>query len=180
MFTDKPNPKRLPRVPLERRAYAFLIDFILVWLVSSVADKNWFLELVLFIFAWLITRVVVVDRNKGQSLGRWALDMRIIDPRLNRSPSMLDLTKREGLLGLAAFLAMIGLKINFANPISLFIFVSPLFADAAMALGDEEYYRTFHDRLSQTQIVGTRRGFSLDLRVKKLINEFKRSRRKFR
>jgi uncharacterized RDD family membrane protein YckC len=180
MFIDKPTSRRFPRVPFERRTYAFLIDFILVWLISSIAGNNWLLELLLFTFAWLVLRVVVVDRNKGQSLGRWALDMRIIDPRSNKTPGIATLAKREGILGLAAFFAMIGLKVNFANPISLFIFISPLFADGATALGDEEYSRTFHDRFSQTLIIGTRRGFSLDLRIKKLINEFKRSRRKYK
>lgn len=180
MYKDKykPNSRQFPRVPIERRTYAFLIDFILVWLISSVAGNNWFLELLLFILAWLILRVVVVEKNKGQSLGRWALDIRIIDARLNRTPPVMSLAKRELILSLAAFLAMIGLKVNFANPISLFILTSPLLIDGATALGDEQYYRTFHDRLSGTQIIGTRRGFSLDLRLKKLINEFKRSRLK--
>ncbi len=167
MLTEKPAYRRFPKVPIERRASAFLIDFVSVWLVSSIASGNSFLQLLVFIFAWLVLRVLMVERNQGQSLGRWALDMKVIDLRFNKIPGLVSLAKREGLLGFAAFLAMIGLNINFRNGISMLLLVSPLLADCGVALADEQMSQAFHDRIANTIVIQTRRGFSLDLRLKK-------------
>lgn len=75
---------------------------------------------------------------------------------------------------------MIGLNINFRNALSMLIFVTPLVIDCAIALGDEELNLAFHDRIAQTLIVPTRRGFSLDLRLKKLWYIAKRKRQQRR
>jgi uncharacterized RDD family membrane protein YckC len=177
MLSEQSGYRNFPKVPIERRASAFLIDFVAVWLISSLTG-NWVLQFFIFMVAWLGMRVVVVDRNQGQSLGRWALDMKIIDPRIKKIPDLLTLSKREGILGFASFLATIGLNINFANGISMLIFISPLIADCGLALADEQFHQAFHDRAAQTLIIQTRRGFSLDLRLKKLWVQFKRNRRR--
>jgi hypothetical protein len=100
--------------------------------------------------------------------------MRILDPRYQSTPNLTDLAKREGILGVFALLAMIGLNINVKNVLSLLILLTPLIIDCAMALGDEETNVTFHDRMATTLVVPTRRGFSLDLRIKKLWRTAKR------
>lgn len=175
---DKPTTRRLPRVPIDRRAWAFLIDFITVWLITSLVGNN-ILQLPVFIIAWLGLRVLVVDRNQGQSLGRWALDMKIIDARFpNKIPNLVSLGKREGVLGFAAFLAMIGLNIGLTNALSMLLFVSPLLFDCGAAIADEQLNQAFHDRFAETIIIQSRRGFSLDLRCKKIVAEIKRSMRK--
>ena len=175
---DKPTIRRLPRVPLDRRAWAFLIDFVTVWIISSLAGNS-LLQLPVFILAWLGLRVLVVDKNQGQSLGRWALDMKIIDARFQeRIPSLVSLAKREGVVGFGAFLAMVGLNIGLANALSMLLLVSPLLVDCAAAIGDEQLNQAFHDRFAFTRIVSSRRGFSLDLRCKKIVAEIKRSMRK--
>jgi uncharacterized RDD family membrane protein YckC len=178
MYFDEPLEQRFPKVPLDRRAYAFLIDFVTVWLISSMAGSNWFLQALVFIVAWLILRVIVVEKNKGQSLGRWALDIKIIDSRFRRIPCLVDLAKREAVLGLAAAIAMIGLNINFANILSLILLVCPLLADCAMALADEQFNQAFHDRLAGTLIIQTQRGFSLDIRLRRLWLQVKKKIRK--
>jgi uncharacterized RDD family membrane protein YckC len=178
MYSEKPADRRFPKVPLERRAYAFLIDFVSVWLLSSFVVG--ILQGVVFIAAWFALRVIVVEKNKGQSLGRWALDMKVIDPRLNKIPGLLELAKREGIVGFAALLAMIGLNIGFANGISMLLLISPLLADCGMALADEQINQAFHDRMAATIVVQTKRGFSLDLRLKKLFVEVKRNLKKRR
>jgi uncharacterized RDD family membrane protein YckC len=177
MITEKPVYRRFPKVPIERRTGAFLIDFVAIWLLCSMVG-NAFLQALVFVIAWLISRVVVVDKYQGQSLGRYALDMKIIDSRYNRVPDLLTLLKREGLIGSAAFLAMIGLNINFGSAFSMLLLVSPLVADCAIALADEQYAQAFHDRLCETYIVQTQRGFSLDLRLKKIFIQVKRNLRR--
>jgi uncharacterized RDD family membrane protein YckC len=179
MYSDRLYYRRFPKVPIERRVYAFLIDFVLVWIISSLVT-NIFLEFLTFCFLWFILRVVVVDRNHGQSLGRWALDMKVLDAGFNKIPPIASLLKREGIICVAAFLAMIGFKINFLNLLSMLLLIAPLLIDCGMAITDEELNQAFHDRWSETIIIQSKRGFSLDLRLKKLITEVKRSLKKRR
>jgi uncharacterized RDD family membrane protein YckC len=162
MSLDRP---RFPKVPLERRAYAFLIDFTTVWLLSSFAGPVF--QWLIFLAAWFGLRVIAMEKNQGQSLGYWALDMKVIDAKFNRIPGLLELSKREGIIGFAALLAMFGLNINFANALSMLLLITPLLVDCGLALGDEELNQAFHDRIAGTIVIQTRRGFSLDLRVKK-------------
>lgn len=164
--------RRFPKVPIERRMYAFLIDFVLVWIISSIIT-NLFLEFFTFCFIWFILRVVVVDRNHGQSLGRWALDIKVLDARFNKIPSIVSLVKREGIICLVAFASMIGFKLSFFNLLSALLLIAPLLIDAGIAITDEEFNQAFHDRFAQTIIIQTRRGFSLDLRTKKLITDIR-------
>jgi uncharacterized RDD family membrane protein YckC len=66
----EPVYTRFPKVPIERRAAAFGIDFVAVWLVSSLLKINVPLQMLVFILLWLALRVVLVSSNQGQSLGR--------------------------------------------------------------------------------------------------------------
>lgn len=175
-MSNRDSLSRIPRVPIDRRAYAFLIDYIAVWLVTLMLGGGfWLLQLLVFTLAWLGLRVILVEVNQGQSLGRWALDLKIIDLRYRKIPGLLVLTKREAILGAAAFLAMLGLNINFGNAISMLILISPLAGDCCLAIADEQFNQALHDRVAQTLIIPSRRGFSLDLRSRRLIWEIKKA-----
>lgn len=95
----EPIYKRFPRVPIERRAAAFGIDFVAVWFVSSLLAINVPVQMLVFSLLWLGLRVVLVSNNQGQSLGSWAMDMKVLEARSSRVPGLLTLTKREGILG---------------------------------------------------------------------------------
>lgn len=178
MYIEPPR-ERIPRVPLDRRAYAFLIDYVTIWLITSLlGGNNFFLQLVVFIIAWLGMRVLLVSANHGQSLGRWALDLKVTDIRFRRTPSLLNLTKREAIAGFGAFLAMIGLNLTFINPFSTLLLVSPLLGLCSMALIDDDRNQTLYDRLAQTSIIPTRRGFSLDIRLRRVYWEVKKALKK--
>lgn len=179
MYQEKLPYRQFPKVPLDRRAYAFLIDFVIIWVISSLV-ANIFLEFLTFCFLWFILRVVVVDRNRGQSLGRWALDIKIKDAKFNKIPPILSLFKREGIVCLASFLAMIGLDQTFIHPISTLLLISPLLIDGGLAATDEDFNQAFHDRFAQTIVIQTQRGFSLDLRLRKIIKEIQYNYRKKR
>ncbi|HEY9596464.1 MAG TPA: RDD family protein, partial [Cyanophyceae cyanobacterium] len=150
------------------------IDFLGVWLASSLVVGLWFKGLV-FIVLWLILRVFVVSSNQGQSLGRWALDMKVLDAKYAKIPSLSALAKREGMLGGLALLAMIGLTIGLTNPISLLLLIAPLAGDCGLALSDPEAQQAFHDRVATTLVIQTRRGFSLDIRLKRLFAQVRRN-----
>jgi uncharacterized RDD family membrane protein YckC len=157
-----------PRVPLWRRGAAWGIDFIAVTLVSSIAGMSAIAQAIVFILAWLGLRVILVSKNHGQSLGRWALDMKVVDGRWGGTPGLETLVKREGLAALGAVLALFGLtNLSPASPWSLLLFV-PLGADAVLAVFDQDNRQTFHDQFSKTLVVQTRRGYSLDVKLKRL------------
>lgn len=170
--------RRFPKVPFERRIYAFLIDFVAVWLVSAISGVG-LLRWIVFSLAWLGLRVFLVVNNHGQSLGRAAMDLKLIDERFNKIPDLVTLAKREGIVGLAALLAMIGLNINLANGISMLILISPLLVDCAVAFADERLAQAYHDRLVNTIVVQTDRGFHLDLRIKKLVAQLRDNMRQY-
>lgn len=170
----EPVDTRFPKVPIERRAAAFLIDFVGVWLVSAILGFNPLIQIVVFMATWMALRVVVVERNQGQSLGRWAFDMKVLDVKERKLPEMLALAKREGILGGCALLAMIGLNIGLANAMSMLLLVAPLVGDCSIALTSEGVSQAFHDRIAQTVIIPTRRGYSLDLRLKKIFAQVRR------
>lgn len=177
-YSEEKPPRRLPKVPIDRRAYAFLIDFVTVWLVSSFSGPVPALQFFVFIVTWFALRVVLVEKNKGQSLGRWALDIKVIDLRFKRIPGLSELAIREGIVGGGAALTMLGFNYAFPNPLSILLLSSLLLVDCGMALGDEELNQAFHDRLGGTVIIPSKRGFSLDLRLRRIWLEVKRALKK--
>ncbi|MGB3512193.1 MAG: RDD family protein [Microcoleaceae cyanobacterium] len=166
---------QLPKAPLSRRVAAFCIDAIGVWFLSSIISNNWFTFIVFFILLWIAIRVLIVYKNGGQSLGRWALDMKVLDPKYQRTPEILELSKREGLLALAGALAMLGVSNLTSGNAAVLLLIIPLLLDFTVALVDiERYQQAFHDRVAHTIVVGSMRGYSLDIKVKWLLDEAKR------
>ena len=176
MYGDEPGTSDFPKVPFERRIGAFVIDFLAVWFLSSFFGA---FQWLIFLLAWLGMRVVLVDKNQGQSLGRWALDLTIIDFRYERMPELMSLTKREGIVGFAAMLAMYGLQINFVDPLSMLVLNIFLLVDCVAALVDGDFNQALHDRFADTMIVPSKRGFSLDLKLKKIFAELRKNMQKY-
>jgi hypothetical protein len=177
MYEGRIEPRRFPKVPFDRRIGAFAIDFLTVWLISAFFGKA--LQWLIFLVGWAKARIVMVDRNEGQSLGSWAFDMKVLDVRLNRVPDLVTLGKREGTLGLAAMFAMYGLQINLTNGLSMLLLLTPLLVNCGFAFVDEDLNQALHDRIANTIIIQTKRGFSLDLRIKKIVAQIQKSMRKY-
>jgi uncharacterized RDD family membrane protein YckC len=158
-------PRRYTQVPMDRRIGAFVIDFVVTAIVSLGAGSAY---IVMFLLLWFALRVIVVTVNHGQSLGRWAMDIKVVDPKYRRVPGLLELFQREAITGFAGLLIVIGFA-NF-NAANAWVLVTPipLLADCSLAFGDPEYRQAFHDRLIGSMMVQTRRGYSLDLRLRKL------------
>ncbi|MEC4805563.1 MAG: RDD family protein [Jaaginema sp. PMC 1079.18] len=163
-------PKRIPKIPFDRRMYAFAIDFAIAWLLGSL-PANWFAQGLIFFIVWIVSRVVAVSQNQGQSLGAWCMDMKILSLRFRRVPDLVTLARREVILGGCATLAMLGLNQIFLNAFTTLLLIAPLSADCGVAFADEDYNQAFHDRFAETIVVPTKRGFSLDLRVRRLVDE---------
>ena len=122
--------------------------------------------------------MLIVEKNQGQSRGSWAFDLKVIDPRFNRVPDLLALVKREAIIGCGSALAIAGLQINVRNGLSMLLLLAPLAINCSLALLDEANNLAFHDRIAETFMVQTERGFSLDLRLKKIFGQIQRSMRK--
>ncbi|MEM1369354.1 MAG: RDD family protein [Cyanobacteria bacterium P01_H01_bin.15] len=165
------EPSRFPRVPFARRASAFVLDFLVAWIISGFAASNAFIQGTIFLLVWWISRVLIVERNRGQSLGRWCFDLAVLDARLGRPAVSEVLLKREAIAGGTALLAMAGLTINLGNPISMLLLLAPVLVDGGAAYAGESEDLALHDRFSETVVVASRRGISLDLRLKALWQE---------
>ncbi|WP_204105396.1 MULTISPECIES: RDD family protein [Spirulina sp. CCY15215] len=172
MEPDLLPPKKFPRVPFERRFYAFAIDLTLTWLLSSFAGKG-AVQAIVFFLAWILLRVVVVDKNQGQSLGSWCMDIKVLDLRFRKVPDLFALAKREGCLGGLATFAAIGFNLFFINPFSTLLLVSPLIIDCAIAYADDDWNQAFHDRFFGTVMVQTKRGYSLDIRLRRFLADLR-------
>lgn len=176
MYENNPGNGDFLKVPFERRIGAFLIDFVAVWFLSSFFGA---FQWLIFLLAWLGMRVVLADKNQGQSLGRWALNMRVIDFRYERMPELMTLVKRESIVGFAAMLAMYGFQGIVKGLLYILLLNVPLLVDCLAALVDGDFNQALHDRFTDTVIVPTQRGFSLDLRLKKIFAELKRNMQKY-
>lgn len=170
---DRYLPARYPRVPLGRRSAAFAIDFVAVALLSSVVALNPFAQSILFLGGWMAMRVILVSKNRGQSLGWWALDMRVVDAHSGSTPDLQTLFKREALAGLGALFALLGLvNLSPASAWSILLFL-PLGVDSSFAFINDADRQAFHDRFADTLVVQTRRGYSLDIKLRRLLAQAK-------
>lgn len=160
-------------VEVWRRAAALAIDGIAAWLAGALAGGgNLFLGGLVFWVVWLVCRVAIPLRQYGQSLGRWALDSRLIDVQYRRTPELPTLLKREGILGLETALATIALSQGLLpSQANWLLLILPLAIDGVFVLADNNRQQMLHDRMSRTIVVFTRRGFSLDLKLKRLVAE---------
>lgn len=167
---DNPLYFRAPRVPLWRRGCAFGFDSAIAWILATlIAGPTVGPRLLVFALSWFSMRVIVPSSYFGQSPGRWAFDMRVVSDRDNRTPLWQDLAKREAISGLAVFLALLGFfNLGTRNAFYL-ILLLPLGVDVGVAWFDPVDPSAFHDRVSETRVVATRRGYSLDLKVKKWV-----------
>ena len=93
---------------------AFVIDFLIVWLISSTLGSNntdiQFVTIFIFILAWLISRVIIPYNNHGQSLGKWAVNIQILEIQDTRIPTLTSLLTREVIVCLGALLIAIALS----------------------------------------------------------------------
>jgi uncharacterized RDD family membrane protein YckC len=184
MDTD-PFYKRFPKVELPRRGAAFVIDYwIVLWLSALGGDRtvegmSWS-QVFWFLLLWVVLRVFVPGRNQGQSLGRWALDITLVDLRFGRTPLLLDLFKREAVAGVGAVLVAIGLSHMTPGHGMGMLLLVPLAIDCSAVSSDPFRRQAFHDRLANTMIVGTLRGFSLDIKLKRGYRKLRRAYQEFK
>ncbi|WP_414562400.1 MULTISPECIES: RDD family protein [unclassified Anabaena] len=171
-----------PKADIGRRGMALGLDFLGAWLISSILGSNQlgiqFVQILVFLFCWVIFRVVIVYNNQGQSIGRWAFDLKILEVKdgqiSGRIPTLRSLLQREAIIGVGAILVSIALSNIRANPTAILLLL-PLAIDCGAALSNTQMRQALHDRYGGTFIVSSRRGYSLDIKIKRLVDKLVRS-----
>ncbi|NJM72252.1 MAG: RDD family protein [Scytonema sp. RU_4_4] len=180
MSIEQVPPKHYPKVEFGRRGMASGIDFLCVWIVSSLLGSSQLgvqvVQILVFAITWIILRVVVPYNNQGQSLGRYAFDIKVLEVERGKVPDLQSLLKREGIVGLGALLVSIALSNIIRNPTAILLFI-PLAIDCGAALSDTQLRQALHDRYAKTMVISSRRGYSLDIKVKHFIDKKRRNMR---
>ncbi|MBD2199222.1 MULTISPECIES: RDD family protein [Calothrix] len=174
--------KHYPKAEIKRRAMALGLDFLVAWLISSLLRSNnpgiQFVQIFVFVIAWLVLRVLVAYNNQGQSLGRWAFDLKVLEVEqgqiIGRIPELLALVKRETIIGVSALFISIALGNISTNPTAILL-VLPLAIDCGAAFYDRQMHQALHDRYARTTIVSSRRGYSLDIKIKRIVENIQRN-----
>ncbi|MGQ9838781.1 MAG: RDD family protein [Cyanobacteriota bacterium] len=150
-----------------KRIGAFAIDFGLGLGASYVAqglaslfgahagavDMTGYLT---FYAVWLVNRGYFQSRPEGQSLGKWLLNIKTLDPETETSPHLIRSLARESVLSL--FLLTEALLV-------------PLAADGLFAVFDKEKRQTIHDRAGRTLVVEAEQGYHLDQKAMQLLQD---------
>ncbi|MDD1414977.1 RDD family protein [Dolichospermum sp. ST_con] len=176
------NRRHYQRGDIARRGMALAVDFFGAWFLSSIVRSNQigiqFGQIFIFIFAWIIFRVIIVYNNQGQSLGRWAFDLKVLEVAngeiVNRIPQFQTLLLREGVICFSSLLLSIFLGNIILNPAAV-VLLLPLIIDGGAALSDTQMRQAFHDRFFRTIIVSSQRGYSLDIKIKRLVEKIQRN-----
>jgi uncharacterized RDD family membrane protein YckC len=176
----EPAYHRLQLAPLAPRNGAFLIDFLacfmLVQLLQEILGlKGGFLSQALFCLIWLGDRALIAGSTQGQSLGRWAMSLKVVNLNYGKPTGTLDLLKREGLI--LFFLLVIFNSLDPRGMItSLTIFAPiPLIIDLAFAIADTTKGQALHDKLSDSITIFSKKGLQLDQKLVKFFSFLNRT-----
>ncbi|TYQ28544.1 RDD family protein [Pseudanabaena sp. UWO310] len=168
----EPAYSRYPLATVNQRLGALIVDFLSCWFISELTvsilsiDSANPLHLFIFISTWFVFRVFIAARAQGQSFGRWLISIRVIDAEYGKTAGLGAFMKRE----IFVFICSIFLIKTITSTLIVFAWI-PFVADAAFAIVDNEKRQAFHDRISGTISIQTRKGFAIDEKLGKLFNK---------
>ncbi|HBC40393.1 MAG TPA: hypothetical protein DCZ88_00410 [Pseudanabaena sp.] len=168
----EPAYSRYPLATVNQRLGALIVDFLSCWFISELTvsilsiDPANPLHLFIFISTWFVFRVFIAARAQGQSFGRWLISIRVIDAEYGKTAGLGAFMKRE----IFVFVCAIFLIKTITSTLIVFAWI-PFVADAAFAIVDSEKRQAFHDRISGTISIQTRKGFAIDEKLGKLFNQ---------
>ena len=168
----EPAYSRYPLASVNQRLGALIIDFLSCWFIAELTlsllsvTSSSPLRLFTFVVTWFIFRVFIAARSQGQSFGRWLMSIRVIDAEYGKTATIGSFLKRESLV----FVCSLFLIETITSTFIVFAWI-PFAADAAFAVVDEEKRQAFHDRISSTISIQTRKGFQIDQKLGKLFNQ---------
>jgi uncharacterized RDD family membrane protein YckC len=168
----EPAYSRYPLATVNQRLGALIVDFLSCWFISelilsilSIASSSP-LRFVTFLVTWFLFRVLVAARGQGQSFGRWLMSIRVIDAEYGKTADFGAFVKRE----IFVFVCSLFLIETITSTLIVFAWI-PFVADAAFAIVDNEKRQAFHDRVSSTISIQSRKGFAINEKLGKLFNQ---------
>ncbi|MEO0355224.1 MAG: RDD family protein [Cyanobacteria bacterium P01_A01_bin.3] len=108
-----------------------------------------------FFGTWLANRAYG-QSTTGQSIGKWALNIKTVDTQTDEPPSLIRSVAREGVSSLLIATEALGV---------------PLVADSLFAVFDKEKRQSLHDRAARTQVVNCAEGYQLDAKISEFLEE---------
>ena len=168
----EPAYSRYPLASVNQRLGALIVDFLSCWFIAELIlsllsiTSSSPLRFVTFLVTWFLLRVLVAARAQGQSFGRWLMSIRVIDADFGKTAGFAAFLKREIFVFICSFFLIETI------PSTLIVFAwIPFAADAAFAIVDNEKRQAFHDRISGTISIQSRKGFAIDQKLGKLFNQ---------
>lgn len=168
----EPAYSRYPLASVNQRLGALIIDFLSCWFISELTlsllsiTSSSPLRFVTFLVTWFVFRVFIAARAQGQSFGRWLMSIRVIDAEYGKTAGFGAFFKRE----IFVFICSLFLVETITSTLIVFAWI-PFVADAAFAIVDNEKRQAFHDRISSTISIQSRKGFAIDQKLGKLFNQ---------
>ena len=108
-----------------------------------------------FFGTWLVNRAYG-QSTTGQSVGKWALNIKTVDTQTDEPPSLIRSVAREGVSSLLIATEALGV---------------PLVADSLFAVFDKDKRQSLHDRAARTQVVNCEEGYQLDAKLSEFLEE---------
>ncbi len=168
----EPAYSRYPLASVNQRLGALIIDFLSCWFISELTlsllsvTSSSPLRFLTFLVTWFVFRVFIAARAQGQSFGRWLMSIRVIDAEYGKTAGFGAFFKRE----IFVFVCSLFLIETITSTLIVFAWI-PFVADAAFAIVDNEKRQAFHDRVSSTISIQSRKGFAIDQKLGKLFNQ---------
>jgi uncharacterized RDD family membrane protein YckC len=168
----EPAYSRYPLASVNQRLGALIIDFLSCWFISELTlsllsvSSSSPLRFITFLVTWFVFRVFIAARAQGQSFGRWLMSIRVIDAEYGKTAGFGAFFKRE----IFVFICSLFLVETITSTLIVFAWI-PFVADAAFAIVDNEKRQAFHDRISSTISIQSRKGFAIDQKLGKLFNQ---------
>jgi uncharacterized RDD family membrane protein YckC len=168
----EPAYSRYSLATVNQRLGALIVDFLSCWFIAELVlsllsiDASNPINLFIFIVTWFVFRVFIPARSQGQSFGRWLMSIRVVDADFGKTAGFAAFFKRE----IFVFVCSLFLIKTITSTLIVFAWI-PFAADAAFAIVDNEKRQAFHDRISSTISIQSRKGFEIDQKLGKLFNK---------
>jgi uncharacterized RDD family membrane protein YckC len=168
----EPAYSRYSLATVNQRLGALIVDFLSCWFIAELVlsllsiDASNPVNLFIFIVTWFVFRVFIPARSQGQSFGRWLMSIRVVDADFGKTAGFAAFFKRE----IFVFVCSLFLIKTITSTLIVFAWI-PFAADAAFAIVDNEKRQAFHDRISSTISIQSRKGFEIDQKLGKLFNK---------
>jgi uncharacterized RDD family membrane protein YckC len=180
----EPAYNRFSLAQMGQRVAASGIDIVVCLMLSSFLEALVGIDVVsgagelIFCFVWLFNRVLVPTKNQGQSVGRWAMNLRVVDVEFGKTANVVALARREATV-LIAMLIWIASLDSLTGAVILALI--PVVVDIAPAFVDIDRRQALHDKVGDTIVINSRKGFELERKLLSFFgqaNKFVRSSQK--